>query len=238
MKGKLISGKNIAIAVLILVILYLATCRHNTPAQNVNVPTVTDQKAIITHDSIMSVKQKDSVNALIEKLMIDANTALFDRDNALADNLQMQHEMDGLLTEEIPDTCKPFKDAIDALNKKQVLSNNQKDAACDRAIQRVQEINAQKNAMLGLSKQEYLKLKVNFDKSLQYQQVLMMEVADLKPKHSLGVGVTTEISYILPLKFDAGIQLYYQDRKGTRVTAGLLTNQRVQLSLTKSLFKF
>jgi len=235
-KSNIVLGISIAI---FLAALYLVTC--NKKAQEVlsNIPTsVPEQKERVRVDSIASQKFKDSVQYLIS-YWEDAAKEKEQENEALAQvNLGLQINMDSILTQEVPDTCKPYQIAVTNLQKKLAASTAQAQAACKQSVKAKDNIIAQKDALINKGKQDYTKLRSNLDTCFAAQTTLEKALKKYAPKRSIGVGIMSEAAWVQPIKFDMGLQLYYRGKNGNQLSLGVMTSQRGFVSYSKDLFKF
>lgn len=224
----------------IILILWYKTCHPPKPVISTLIPvtSISDQKAIIKHDSIITQKQLDSLLVIQDKLQTDANSANFQLGNVQAQNLQLQKEMDEVITQPIPDTCRPYALQIQALNAKLKQSAIDSRNACTGAVNAQKGIIKNKDGIIAVNNTQINNLRASVQTALDQQKKLQDNIKKLKPRSSIGVGVMTESAWVVPYKFDAGAFLYFRNKMGSQVSIGIYQSQRIQLSYSKNLLRF
>jgi len=234
---KYINFNYIIIAALVVVIVYLLTCKKKV-VEIEPVTPVAVQKEILRIDSIPSKKYKDSVEAIILSQQKEAEISdesyanLADRYNAQA------AELNEVMNQPVPDTCKPYMLALNAANKRLDQSNKDKDLACNRAVNSQKALVASKNSLLRQEKKDKARILAALDTCFKNQSVAERNYKKLAPKRSIGVGIMSEAAWVQPIKFDMGVQLYYRGKNGNQLSLGVMTSQRGFVSYSKDLFKF
>jgi len=225
--------------ILAVIILWYKTC-HPAPSPVTKLEPVTsvkDQKDSVRIINQLSDAQRDSINELVGKAEEVAATAIFQRDNAQADNLQIQKEMDALLSEPVPDTCTVVVAKISTLNQKLKESALKQTKDCNAAINAKNGVIKNKDGIIAIDKKQINSLRASLDTAFKQQSTLQANIKKLKPRASIGIGVIGEMGWVQPYKFDAGFQLYYHSKNGTQIGVGVLSSQRAQLTYSKTLFK-
>jgi len=235
---KYISIKNIIILALAIVVLYLLTCNKKPAPALPIVKTVDEQKAVIKVDSVASKSFVDSVNAIINRLQSEAKVDDKNIQELMDANSDLQLNMDEYIVKQVPDSCLEYQAKVIALNKQISQVNAAAQKNCAATINARNAIINQKDVLLANAKKDFSKLKASLDTCYSQQTTLTKALKDFKPKRSVGVGIMTEAGWINPYKFDAGAFIYYRGKNGTQFSVGALTSQRIQLTYSKSLFKF
>ena len=234
---KYITFERIFWVLVVLFLLYWAGCRKPQPSI-VKVPSPTEQIEKVIHDSVASQKYKDSVTNLINKYYVDATNYEQKYNSEKEYSKTLEQGMDDLFAKNVPDTCKAIVAQLQAQYQKVSISSRAQQNACEKAVMSLRSASQEQERLIAKSAQDYSLLRRHFDAAMIYQTTLSKQLKQLKPKHSIGAGVFGEANYTLPYTFAAGLQVYYRDRKGTQLSLGVLTNQRVQLGISKNLFNF
>lgn len=235
---KYISIKNIIILALAIVVLYLLTCNKKPVPSLPIVKTVSEQKQAVRVDSVASKSFVDSVNAIISRLQSEAKVDDKNIQELMDANTDLQLNMDAFITQAVPDSCLEYQAKVIALNKQISQVNAAAQKNCAATINTRNLIISQKDALLVNARKDYSKLRASLDTCFKQQATLTKALKDFKPKRSVGVGIMTEAGWTNPYKFDAGAFIYYRGKNGTQFSVGALTSQRIQLTYSKSLFKF
>lgn len=232
-------GKMITILLLIAVIIFLIKCPGKPLPVLQPVTSIAEQKTVVIHDSIVSKRLGDSVARQIDYWVKQELAVELDRDEIAMQNLKLQDQMDAAVTNTtIPDTCKPYAAQIQVLNAKLKQSTIDATTACNSTINAKNNIISNKDLVINNAKKDYLKLRAALDTCWTQQSKLQSNIKLLKPKSSIGIGITSAVGWITPYKFDMGAFLYFRNKVGTQISVGFLTTQQVQLSYSKNLFKF
>lgn len=234
---KTLTIKNILIIALILVIIFLLTCNRKAPVVPVVTP-VSVQKEIVRVDSIASRKYSDSVSTIISRLEAEAKIDDKNIQELMDANTDLQLNIDDYITQTLPDTCQQYQQGIIALNKKLNQSIAEQQKAYSLSLTNRSKQIAQKDLLISQGKKDFNKLKASLDTCWKQQTTLTKALKQLSPKRSIGLGITTEAGWIKPIKFDMGAFIYYRGKNGTQFGIGAMTSQRIQLTYSKTLFKF
>ena len=237
---KILTPKNILILILGIVILYLITCNKPKPVPFPVVKTVTEQKEVVRVDSIASQHFKDSVNELIDGYKNEADKAVAESNQLAEVNLSLQKNMDALITSPIPDTCKPFRDAVARLNAKLTKIQQDEAQACKQALNSKDKIISQKDVLIANGKQDYSKLRANLDTCLKQQNTLTSALKQYKPKASIYIGASMIGNPQDYLK-GYGLNLGLTSKRGTMYEVGALqmgSTINYTVSFKKILFRF
>jgi len=234
---KTLTIKNILIIALVLVIIFLLTCNREAPVVPVVTP-VSVQKEVVRVDSIASRKYSDSVSTIISRLEAEAKIDDKNIQELMDANTDLQVNIDSYITQVLPDTCQEYQRGVIELNKKlnQSIADQQK-AYSLSLTNRSKQI-AQKDVLLGQERKNVGKLRASLDTCFAQQTTLTKALKQLSPKRSIGLGITTEAAWVKPNKFDMGAFIYYRGKNGTQFSLGAMTSQRIQLTYSKTLFKF
>lgn len=234
---KTLTIKNILIIALVLVIIFLVTCKRKAPEVPI-VKTVSEQKIVVKVDSIASRKYSDSVSSIIARLEAEAKIDDKNIQELMDANTDLQVNIDEYITQVLPDTCQKYQEGVIALNKKlnQSISDQQK-AYSASLTNRSKQI-AQKDVLIQQGKKDLNKVRASLDTCFSQQTTLTKALKQLSPKRSIGFGITTEAAWVKPNKFDAGAFIYYRGKNGTQFSVGAMTSQRIQLTYSKTFFKF
>jgi hypothetical protein len=231
------TGWILLIAVVILAIFLFKECHRPNPAIAPVVTPTSVLKEIVRVDSIASKKYSDSVDKVIAYYKNISNKSERESDSLAGIYQVLLNDMNDVLTLSLPDTCEPFRLAVADLNKKLSLSTAQQEAACKSALNAQKNIVTQKDKLIANSKKDYTNLKKVFDTCIANQTALEKYIKKIKPRREIGVGLIGQSTWITPYKFEGGPMIYYRGKNGTQISAGVLTSQRVQLTISKPLFK-
>ena len=236
---KLITPKNVLIVLLGIVILYLLTCNKPKPALPI-VKTVTEQKEVVRVDSIASKHFVDSVNELVDGYKNDADKAVAESNQLASINLSLQKDMDALVSAPIPDTCKPFRDAVARLNAKLTKVQQDEANACKSALNSKDKIIGQKDVLIANGKQDYAKLRQSLDTCFKQQATLTNALKQYKPKASIYIGASMIGNPTDYLK-GYGLNLGLTNKRGTMYEVGAIqmgSTINYTVSFKKILFRF
>ena len=234
---KTLTIKNILIIALVLVIIFLVTCKRKAPEVPI-VKTVAEQKVVVKVDSIASRKYSDSVSSIISRLEAEAKIDDKNIQELMDANTDLQVNIDEYITQVLPDTCQKYQDGVIALNKKLNQSIIDQQKAYSLSLTNRSKQIAQKDVLIQQGKKDLNKVRASLDTCFNQQTTLTKALRQLSPKRSIGLGITTEAGWINPIKFDAGAFIYYRGKNGTQFSVGAMTSQRIQLTYSKTLFKF
>lgn len=231
---KYITLKNIFITALILVIIFLYTCKKKVEViETIPVPV---QKELVRIDSVMSQKDKDSVSLRIADLEKSAQQ-WFNQWKEESKQTAAAHEaLSELLTVEVPDTCKNIVDALGFQIGKLNYTTKQQNLSCEKTIDAKNRIIKGKDDLISIGKNDYRKLKLRLDTC--WQQQSLSEKNKFKPKRELSVGIIALSNYNNFDNSAIGIILDYRNKKGTQFGAGIYNTKQIQISIKKPLFKF
>jgi hypothetical protein len=222
-------------AILAVIIVYLLTCKHQdyTPPK---VTTVPELKERIRVDSIISQKQKDSINDIIKA---KEKTALYWQNafNVAANETRsLEDNMNELLVAKVPDTCLKYQAFITSEYNRLALAQAQKDKANKNIIIAKDNIIANKDKLISKGKHDYENLRVVTDTCFKNQTILEKALKKAN-RHEIFVGVSALSSYN-KVQPTIGINLGYRARNGYYVEAGINLRKEVSISIKKTLFKF
>lgn len=232
-----------ALLIIAVIILWYKTCNPPKPVLKTLQPvtSVGEQKEVVKIINQLSDFQRDSVNKIIGTLETVAATAIFDRDNAQAQNVQLTNEMNDLLTTpDIPDTCKQIVSSLQAQFKKVSASTQAQINACSTAVKSQNEVISNKNKIIAIDKNQIGNLNATIDSAFKQQQKLQANIKKLNPKSELYISATAIGS---PEKYLAayGVGIGFMNKQHTQIeiTAFQMKSQVFySLSIKKPLFHF
>jgi len=206
------------IAALVLVIIYLMTCKKKV-VEIEPVTPVSVQKERVRVDSVASVKYQDSVKGLISYWEGIATEKEQENDALAQVNLGLQLNMDSVLSQPLPDTCKPYQMQVASLQRRLAQSTAQAQAACEQTVKAKDNIIAQKDAIMSKKNQDYAKLRSALDTAWAAQTTLTKQLKALKPKRDVYIGaqvIGSETKYLAAY----GVNLGLRNKKGTMYEVG------------------
>ena len=231
---KYITFKNVFIAGLILVIIFLYTCKKKVEViETIPVPV---QQELVRVDSVMSQKDKDSVNLRITDLEKSAQQWFNQWKEEAKQTAEVQLTLSNLLSEEVPDTCKKIVDALGLQITKLNTSTKAQNLSCEKTVDAKNRIIKGKDDLIAIGKTDYRKLKLRLDTC--WQQQVLAEKNKFKPKRELSIGVMALSNYNSFDNAAVGIILDYRNKKGTQFGAGIYNTKQIQISIKKPIFKF
>jgi hypothetical protein len=231
---KHITFKNVFIAGLILVIIFLYTCKKKVEViETIPIPV---QQELVRIDSVMSQKDKDSVSLKIADLEKSAQQWYNQWKEEAKQTAEVQQTLSDLLTVEVPDTCKKIVDALGLQITKLNTSTKAQNLSCEKTIDSKNRIIKGKDDLIAIGKTDYKKLKLRLDTC--WQQQVLAEKNKFKPKRELSVGIMALSNYNSFDNSAVGIILDYRNKKGTQFGVGFFNTKQVSVSYKKSLFKF
>lgn len=235
---KVVTPKNLIIAGLIIYLLYISFCNRNvTPIEKPSVIPVPTQREVVRKDSIASQLFKDSVNKIVNYWQSQAKHWENNWNREVKENAELQKTVGDILNESVPDTCEQYKQKAIAEFNKLVLSSKKKDTACSKTITSYKNIVTQKDVLIKKGKDDWRKLKVNFDTALAQQKKLEKYIDKIKPKRELIAGISMLTSYSI-FKPQVGVTIGYRTKPGVQLNLTVYTNQQVSLTLTKPFARF
>ncbi len=235
--NKYLTFKNLFIAALLLVILYLVTCKRKNTSEP-QVISIPEQIERVRIDSVASEKYKDSIGEIIMDLRASVDVA---EGELAAEKMRyndLEKGINDILNQPIPDTCKPITDALSARISLLNEASKRKDISCENALRSKDRLMANKDLLVSKGKEDYRKLRMSFDTALAQQSILSKAVSSLKPKREFFIGITAVSNYNNFNNAMAGITADYKTKKGVIFGASFFNTKQVQLSYKKRLFKF
>lgn len=232
-------GIGILMLLFAIVILYFLTCNPKKPPLPPDVIPVKEQVAKVKQDSILSQKYKDSVQSVIEGLEQTAERWQLLYKSAVKSTNLAENVVADILNEPVPDTCKAIQARLRAEFDKVVSNGKAKDNACNQTILAKNRIIQQKDVLLLNSKEDYKKLKQNFDVSISQQTKLQNYAKSIKPRSEVYAGFSLMGNEFKPL-YGYGISLGLHTKKGNQYEVGTLqfnNTIQYQISFKKRLFK-
>lgn len=225
------------VAILALVIFYLAKCRTVPTPQ-----TITTTK--ILKDTLRLIEQdrkkiEDSFNLVLQK-----HYKADEFNNGQFVNLVNQNEELAQINENLqkeltyPDTCR------DVVNKLNSAHNNyvaQTKLTIDKAKQSLinlsQTVQTQK-AYLTEKDKLYARLKSTLDTCITNNAALEKYAKQVKPKRSINLNIQTISPYVGKISPEFGAGIGYVNKKGLHISATYWTNQQISISISKPIIKF
>ena len=228
--------KTIIIALLVLVILYLAMCRGSKP-----VPVAPVVKPVAEQQAEVS-RNEDSINAIIDTLVSELQSKDEQLSDAKDELYAGQNKTKQLLSENAALRAKltagELTDNINDNSNKLNAQIKKNDSLCNQNISLLQKKVFTKDKIISQKDNLYKKLKSNFDTCLKNQSALERYSKQIKPLRELTIAAKVITNYVFPLKPNAGIEVGYRNKKGTEYSVGYYTNQQVSVGIKKTLFKF
>lgn len=238
---KAITPKNIIIAALVVVILYLLTCHRPSPTTVLtNIKPIKEQIKEVKADSIASKKTYDSFMVAIKEKDKAIETWYNEWKASEMRYNDLEKGFVDLTNKEVPDTCKEMKQAYILQLNKLISESRKKDYSCGNTIASLKAQSAQKDLLIKKGQDDWKKLKQNFDTALAQQTKLTKAVSSLKPRSEIYAGVMAIGSTIKPFE-GAGVNLGLRNKKGNQYELfALQFNSGVHygISFKKTLFKF
>jgi len=236
---KYLTFKNISWAVMAIVIIFLLTCNRKSAPQ-VLVKTITEQKEVVRHDSIISQHFKDSVQRIIDSRNKEINYWM--NSYSVADNelRALQNGISQNIGQQLPDTCRKYQVWIIGEYNKLMASAARKDSAHRKIMAGKDAVITQKDALIANGRDDYRKLRANLDTCFKQQETLEKAVKGLKPRREVYVGATVLGSPDKPVA-GYGLNLGVRNRKGTMFEAGAIQigpTINYTISVKKPIFKF
>lgn len=236
--SKVFNIRNVIIAGLILWVIYSQYCNAPVvPIEKPDVKSTKEQAEVVRIDSIASALFQDSVNKIVNHWKQQANHWESNWNREVLQNAELQNTVSDILNESVPDTCEQYKQKAIAEFNKLVLSSKKKDTACSKTITSYKNIFTQKDVLIKKGKDDWRKLKVNFDTALAQQKKLEKYIDKIKPKREFIAGISANTNYNI-FKPQIGLTVGYRNRKGIQLNVSVYTNQQVSLTLTKPFARF
>ena len=232
-------AKNLLIIGLLLVILYLVTCKRKV-VQPDPVKTVTEQKLVVMTDSIASKKYNDSVALKIKQSSKDAEMWYNEWRASETRYNDLEKGIAEFTKQPVPDSCKELQKEYSAQLLKMAKANSKKDISCENTI-RLKSTTIEQQAVLIKSKNsEVGKLRAFLDTAFAQQTKLTRALKQLKPKNSIYIGATAlgnENKWVNGY----GVNLGLRNKKGTMWEVGALqigSTINYTIGFKKTLFNF
>jgi len=213
--------KNLLIAVLAIVILYLLTCNKKVADVTPIVKPISEQREAVRIDSIASQKFKDSVADIIKFWRGDAKKWQGNWNKEAEENAELQKGIGELLLAQVPDTCKEYQAKVLAEYNKLVSLSQKKDNSCNNIISAKENIIVQQNRLIQNGKEDYRKLRINLDTCWAQQKKLEDYNKKILPRSYIYIGATV-IGRPAKVYEGIGINLGYENRRGTKYEIGVL----------------
>ena len=225
------------VAILALVIFYLAKCRTVPTPQ-----TITTTK--ILKDTLRLIEQdrkkiEDSFNLVLQK-----HYKADEFNNGQFVNLVNQNEELAQINENLqkeltyPDTC---REVVNRLNSAHNNYVSQTKLTIDKAKQSLinlsQTVQTQK-AYLTEKDKLYARLKSTLDTCITNNAALEKYAKQVKPKRSINLNIQTISPYAGKISPEFGAGIGYMNRKGLEVSATYWTNQQISIRISKPLIRF
>ena len=236
---KYLTFKNLLMIGMVIVLLYLLTCKKPLPVPIV-VTSVDSIKERIIHDTIVSRQYQDSVIAIIESKDKEIASLYYTRN-------VLQHQVNSLeqgftdyIATPLPDTCKKYQAWVISEYNKISEASKKKDAVNEKIIASKNVIINQKDLLIANGKKDYKNLRANTDTCLKNQTTLEKYVKALKPKREVYIGAIGMGNQSLS-GFGFGINLGLRTRKGMMYEVGVVqiaNTTQYTVGVKKSIFRF
>ncbi len=231
--------KNLLIAVLAIVILYLLTCNKKVAVVTPIVKPISEQREAVRIDSIASQKFKDSVVNIINFWKHDAKKWQGNWNKEAEENAELQKGIGDLLLAQVPDTCKEYQAKVLAEYNRLVALNKKKDNSCNNLVRAKENIISQQNKLIQNGKEDYRKLRVNLDTCFAQQKKLEDYNKKILPRSSIYIGATV-IGQPAKIYEGIGINLGFENKRGAKYEIGVLQMGAIYhytVGYKKTLFK-
>lgn len=228
--------KNILIAILGIIIIYLLTCNNSVEKK----PVVIKGEEVIKEINLVEKERKhieDSFNLIIQKayqLNDDNYTAYIETINI---NSELFRE-NKLLRQKVPDTCKPIVAAWIERERQLKVASDNKDAAAKKTITGLQGTLWEQQRFLYAKDSLYAKMRSVADTCAKALVKLEKYVKQVDPKRKILVSVSGMGMYGGKLNPAVGGGLVYQTKKGLQIDGKVYTNKIVTVGLSFPLIKF
>lgn len=203
---------SIALAIVAVFLLY-KTCNHHPVPATPSVIPVSVQKQTVKVDSVASQKYKDSVIKIVKEKEKAADEWYNEWKASEMRYNDLEKGVAAEIDKPVPDTCKEIKDyyvkQINALS----IAAKKGAIACEGTIKAKDAVITQKDALLSNAKEDYRKLKINFDTCISQQQKLTSTIKKVKSKNELYAGIMAMGAQIKPFE-GAGVSLGLRTKKG------------------------
>ena len=212
--------KTIIIALLVLVILYLAMCRGSKP-----VPVAPVVKPVAEQQAEVS-RNEDSINAIIDTLVSELQSKDEQLSDAKDELYAGQNKTKQLLSENAALRAKltagELTDNINDNSNKLNAQIKKNDSLCNQNISLLQKKVFTKDKIISQKDNLYKKLKSNFDTCLKNQSALEKYSKQIKPTNKVALGV---VSNIVPT-FGIGIGADFIHKRGYVFSGSVMTMQK------------
>lgn len=205
---------SIALVVVAIILLYKTCNPPHLPVLPAVVP-VADQKEKVRVDSVASQKYKDSISEVIKGEAKKADAWYSEWKASEQRYNDLENGAIDLLDKPVPDTCNALKAQYLTQIKALSVAANKNKLACEGTIKAKDAVIAGKDGLLAKSKEDYTKLKLNFDTALIQQQKLTKAVHTLRSRSEIYAGIMAMGSEIKPFE-GAGVSIGLRNKKGTQ----------------------
>ena len=234
---KYITFKNLLIVGLIIVLIYLLTCKHT----NVDKPQVITGEQV--HDTIRLIdadykRINDSFAIVLNDYDRQVRQYKGNYDQLLADYLNLTNDIDNTIAHvPYPDTCKPIVDRLNGQFNQLKSTSAAKDKAAANTINSLTAKSNTQTQLIAEKDKSYTKMKAIADTCAKSLTALESYTKKIKPKKEINIGAEINSSW-LTLKPIYGVGIGYRDKKGNQLNAAVFSNQTISVGIKKTLFKF
>lgn len=219
-KTNIFTFKNIFIVALIIALLYLLTCNKKTEVAPIVKP-ISEQREVVRIDSMASQKFRDSVQRIIFNWEHEAKKWQSNWETEVNENADLYKKIDEIITEPVPDTCKPYQQKLLNEYNQLVRANQAKDNAASQTINSKNKIINEKDVLIAQSKKDYSKLRINLDTCFAQQKTLEAYAKKIKPRNQVYVGITA-IGNTNKYYEGVGLNLGLKNKRGYMFEVGAL----------------
>lgn len=234
-KTSLFSFKNILIAALVIVLIYLLTCNKSVEKAPVVIKGATVRELINMVD-IDKKRIEDSFKVILHKAYKDNEDNYTNYVNMLNQNSALYQE-NRLLQIPYPDTCKKIVSLWMEREQQIRAASDNKDKAAMKTITGLQGTVAEQQRFLTAKDTLYAKMRSIADTAGKALVALEKYISKISPKREVSVGISGITPYN-EIKPSLGLVLGYRGKNGMQVQAGYYLNKNITVTISKPLFKF
>lgn len=204
---EILTIKNLFIAALILIIIYFAACHKVAPIEKPVYVPVTTQVEVVKKDEAAMKVVSDSFNLILKKEKNETAKAKLERDDVIADYLNLQNNISSTLSNPVPDTCKKIVGQLTGqFNNLKILSDK-KDKSCNDQVSSLERMITTQSNFLGQKNKDYARLRLSLDTCWINQKKLEKYADKVKPRNQVYVGISANVLPTFGYGVDLGLKL-------------------------------
>lgn len=234
---KQLSFKNIVIALLILILLWMQFCNRKV----IEKPIVQPAKEKIVERNLQDSQRKhiyDSFEVVLKRDYKKDYQNESDLIKLLNENSELVSINDKLQKElSFPDTCKPVVDLLNTRYNNYVTQTNKTLLQSKQSISGLSQTIQNQKKYLDAKDIEMVKVIKLRDSCINDYTKLEAYAKKGSAKREFGLGIAGNSPYTV-LKINPGISIYYRTKNGTQINAALYTNKQVTIGISKPLIRF